>query len=117
MDPGETIEEAMIREVKEETGLSVLEAELYAVYSGSRMEYVYPDGNRVSFVMFLFSAKTDHERHLAADGDSIPFRDQAGESLSLRFRELDEELLREINPVQLPVFQDLLAGRSGILRS
>ncbi|WP_269745458.1 hypothetical protein [Paenibacillus sp. P22] len=28
----------------------------------------------------------------------------------MRFRELDGLLLQEINPVQLPVFQDLLAG-------
>lgn len=37
MNPGETIQETMIREVFEETGLSVKDCELYAIYSGPRI--------------------------------------------------------------------------------
>ncbi|MFC3845681.1 NUDIX domain-containing protein [Paenibacillus sp. MAH-36] len=49
MNPGETIQETMIREVIEETGLSVKDCAFYAVYSGPRMEYIYPDGKKVVF--------------------------------------------------------------------
>jgi hypothetical protein len=56
MKPGESIQETMVREVCEETGLSVKDYELYAIYSGPRMEYTHPDGNKVVFVMFLFNS-------------------------------------------------------------
>ncbi|MDO7907661.1 NUDIX domain-containing protein [Paenibacillus sp. JX-17] len=59
MEPGESVEETMIREVYEETGLTVYEYKLYAIYSGEAMKYTYPDGNEVVFVMFVFEAKVD----------------------------------------------------------
>ncbi len=49
----------MKREVLEETGLEVLHSHLYAVYSGERMQFTYPDGNQVVFVMFLFLAEAN----------------------------------------------------------
>lgn len=57
MDGCESIEETMIREIHEETGLDVTQYELYTVYSGPRMKYRYPDGNEVVFVMFIFMQK------------------------------------------------------------
>ncbi|MEK3701485.1 NUDIX domain-containing protein [Paenibacillus sp. FSL R10-2199] len=51
MEAGETIEETMIREVKEETGLEVNHYNLLSIYTGARMMYTYPDGNEVVFVM------------------------------------------------------------------
>lgn len=44
MEAGESVEETMRREVLEETGLVVLDHELYGAYSGPRMQYRYPDG-------------------------------------------------------------------------
>ncbi|WP_339320350.1 NUDIX domain-containing protein [Paenibacillus sp. FSL R10-2734] len=85
MNPSETLQETMIREVVEETGLSVKDCEFYAVYSGPRMEYTYPDGNKVIFVMFLFNATTNHYEHLSEDGDTIKFHDDLSESLKLQF--------------------------------
>ncbi|GGD83633.1 NUDIX domain-containing protein [Paenibacillus nasutitermitis] len=117
MNPGESIEETMIREVFEETGLSVKEYELYAVYSGSRMEYTYPDGNKVVFVMFLFNASTDYSEHLSEDGDTIRYQDDLCESLKLQFCSIDDISLDQINKVQRPVFEDLLNGKTNILRS
>lgn len=84
MNPGETIQETMIREVFEETGLSVKDCELSAIYSGPRMEYTYPDGNKVVFVMFLFNAKTNYNEHLSEDGDTILFQDDLRELDILR---------------------------------
>lgn len=68
MAVGESIEDTMKREVLEETGLVVNEYELYSIYSGSRMQYTYPDGNNVTFVMFVFNAKTDLQGKLMEDG-------------------------------------------------
>ncbi|MFB9324642.1 NUDIX domain-containing protein [Paenibacillus aurantiacus] len=117
MDPGETIQETMIREVIEETGLTVERCELYAVYTGPRMQYTYPDGNQVVFVMFLFHAWTNHEEHVADDGVTINFQDDRGESLKLRFWDLTDIALERINQVQRPVFEDLLQGKTELLRS
>ncbi|WP_449603873.1 NUDIX domain-containing protein [Paenibacillus sp. Marseille-Q9583] len=116
MNPGETIQETMIREVIEETGLSVKDCEFYAVYSGPRMEYTYPDGNKVVFVMFLFNAWTNHNELLSEDGDTINFQDDQFESLKLQFWNISDISLDQINSVQRPVFEDLLNGNKNILR-
>jgi len=117
MNPGETIQETMVREVYEETGLSVNDCEFYAVYSGPRMEYTYPDGNKVVFVMFLFKAWTNYNEHLSEDGDTIRFQDDQCESLKLQFWNISDISMEQISSVQKPVFEDLLNGNTNILRS
>ncbi|MEK8127732.1 NUDIX domain-containing protein [Paenibacillus filicis] len=116
MEPGESIEETMVREVKEETGLDLVDYELYAVYSGPRMMYTYPDGNEVVFVMFLFHATADLTGKLGADGRSLRFADANNESLQLMFQFLEEIDLAVVNKVQKPVFADLKEATTGILR-
>ncbi|UNK16977.1 NUDIX domain-containing protein [Paenibacillus sp. N3/727] len=117
MEPGESIEETMVREVKEETGLDVIHYNLNSIYSGSRMMYTYPDGNEVVFVMFLFNVEADLKGKLAEDGSTLIHTDSNNESLQLIFKHLDEINLETINRVQKPVFFDLKEERMGILRS
>lgn len=116
MEPGERIEETMIREVKEETGLDVISYELSSIYTGERMKYTYPDGNEVVFVMFLFNARVNLDGKLAEDGRTLCFEDQNNESLQLTFTSLDEIEIDTINHVQKPVFMDLIQEKQGILR-
>lgn len=117
MEAGETIEETMLREVLEETGLEVREYKLYAIYSGPRMEYTYPDGNEVVFVMFLFEVKADLEGKLAPDGRTLLYKDVNNESLKLKFLRLDEIELEAINLVQKPVIEDIMRKKTELLRS
>ncbi|MDU5144483.1 MAG: NUDIX domain-containing protein [Paenibacillus dendritiformis] len=116
MEPGEAIEDTMIREVYEETGLVVEQYELYSIYSGERMHYTYPDGNEVVFVMFLFNAAVNLEGMLEEDGKTLRFRDEAGESAALEFKRLEQIDTSQISTVQRPVFEDLLLKKSILLR-
>ena len=100
MEAGESVEETMKREVFEETGLIVTHSELYAVYSGSRMKYQYPDGNEVVFVMFIFNATVELEGKLDLDGKTLKFFDTNRESLKLEFKDLDDISTDSISTVQ-----------------
>lgn len=115
MDAGESIEETMIREVYEETGLEVIQYDLYTVYSGPRMKYRYPDGNEVVFVMFIFNVVADIEGKVTEDNTLI-YNDKNQESLKLEFKPLEDIKIEEISIVQRPVFEDLKNDIKTILR-
>lgn len=116
MEPGESIEETMIREVKEETGLDVSSYELASIYTGEKMKYTYPDGNDVVFVMFLFNVTAELGGKLDDDQTTLLFKDEQNESLELVFKSLDEIDISTINKVQKPVLVDLMQGELTILR-
>jgi ADP-ribose pyrophosphatase YjhB (NUDIX family) len=55
---GESVREAIVREVREETGLSVEVVRLIGVYSDPRTQLVrYPDGNVVHYISSLFACR------------------------------------------------------------
>jgi len=57
MESGESAAEACIREVWEETGLHVEVKRLIGVYSNPHQLVVYPDGNKVHFVVLSFEVE------------------------------------------------------------
>lgn len=117
MEAGESIEETMVGEVFEETGLVVDEYELYSVYSGSRMKYRYPDGNEVVFVMFIFNPRVDLAGRIAAVHRTLLYDDVSHESLTLEFKALEEIDIEDISSVQRPLFADLKEDVKQILRT
>ena len=55
---GETVRDAVVREVREETGLSVEVVRLIGVYSDPAFQVVrYPDGNVVHYVSLFFQCQ------------------------------------------------------------
>lgn len=57
MESGESAEEACVREVWEETGLTVAVTRLIGIYTSPHRITVYKDGNRFQFVSFCFEAR------------------------------------------------------------
>ena len=57
VDPGESVEEACVREVWEEVGLKVRVLRLVGVYSDPHRLVVYPDGNKRQIVAVHFEAE------------------------------------------------------------
>lgn len=53
----EIVEEAAIRELKEETGLTANELELFGIFSGKDTHYIYPNGDEVSNIDIVYLCK------------------------------------------------------------
>ena len=54
VEMGERVEDAVRRELTEETGLVANKLELFGVYSGEELFHTYPDGNEVAFVIIYW---------------------------------------------------------------
>ncbi len=57
MELGETPAQAIVREMLEETGLSVRPKKLLGVFGGERFRWTYPDGNQVEYVIVAFDCE------------------------------------------------------------
>jgi len=57
MDAGESVSEACVREVLEETGLAVRVTRIVGVYTSPHLIIEYSDGNRIQPVGFSFEAE------------------------------------------------------------
>ena len=57
IEPGETPQEAVVREVQEETGLAVEVVAICGVFGGDSFRYTYPNGDRVENVVTLFACR------------------------------------------------------------
>lgn len=83
----ERVEEAAKRELFEETGLKALSLELFGVFSGEEMHYVYPNGDEVSNVDIVYICR-DYRGSL---------KKQESEVLELSFFSV-ESIPKEISP-------------------
>lgn len=57
IEPGETPRTALIREVREETGLVVEPVRIIDVFGGREYRYVYPNGDQVEYTVVLMRCK------------------------------------------------------------
>ncbi|MDB5035940.1 MAG: hydrolase [Chlorobi bacterium] len=75
IDPGEAPAEAIVREVREETGLRVIPVRVAGVFSGEGIfEHVYGNGDRVEYLVILFECRVVGGELGPLDGESLELR-------------------------------------------
>lgn len=94
---GESVEQTAERELFEETGLKAQKLELLGVYSGERMQYTYPNGDKVSNVDIVY---TCHEY-------TGELKMQASEVSQLKFIDICD-LPEDIFPPNRPAIEDYI---------
>ena len=70
----ESLEQGLRREVLEETGLTVTDEELFAVFPGPSRVVRYPDGNVVRLMTFVFKARIEDFGALRRSDESEELR-------------------------------------------
>jgi len=96
----EVVEEAVKRELQEETGLVAGKITLFGIYSGPELHYIYPNGDEVSNVDHVYLIK-DYSGSLMADKE---------ESEDLKFFNYNE-LPKNLCPMNLPPIREWLAKK------
>jgi 8-oxo-dGTP pyrophosphatase MutT (NUDIX family) len=87
MEPGETLEETAIRELKEEIDIEAESLKIFKIFSGTEFYHEYPNGDKVYSVMAVF-LYSDVEQSINVDNTEI---------LKVRFfnlRELPERMTK-----------------------
>ena len=91
----ENVEDAAKRELFEETGLTAERLELFGIFSGKDMHYIYPNGDEVSNIDIVYICR-DYTGTL---------RRQENEVEELKFFALNEIHQKISPPVQKPLNQ------------
>ena len=100
IDLKETAEEAALRELKEETGLTANRLELFKVYSGEITHYTYFNGDEIYGVDLVYICR-DYSGEL---------RPQPEEVNRLFFCSLDD-MPEKMNPRNKQIIKDLLSQK------
>jgi mutator protein MutT len=74
IEPGETPEAAVIREVREETGLAVAITGVAGVFGGRAFRHEYPNGDQVEYVVVVYDCTVAGGRLGGLDDETIELR-------------------------------------------
>lgn len=71
IEPGETPEQAMTRELLEETGLRAGKLSLLTCFGGADFRYTYPNGDAVEYVVLLFRCDMCTVQSVPLDSETV----------------------------------------------
>ncbi|HDR7794721.1 TPA: NUDIX domain-containing protein [Bacillus luti] len=71
IEPGETPEEAVIREVWEETGLKVRVKKQKGTFGGKEFRHTYSNGDQVEYIVIVFECEIISGELKSMDGESL----------------------------------------------
>ncbi len=91
---GESVEDAVEREVYEETNLKLQHIELFNIYSGESQHYIYPNGDEVYFVNVIYVCR---------DFIGVPISND-NESKEMKFWDIDN--LPQMTPANRSILND-----------
>jgi 8-oxo-dGTP pyrophosphatase MutT (NUDIX family) len=74
IEPGERPEDAVRREVREETGIVVDPTEILGVYGGAEFRYTYPNGDAVEYTVVLYRCTPVETLEGPIDGETKSLR-------------------------------------------
>lgn len=94
----EIVEETAKRELFEETGLAANKLELYGVFSGPELYYIYPNGDEVSNIDIVYICR-DYDGELKCEEDEVS---------ELRFFPLDK-IPENISPPNRAVIEKFIS--------
>lgn len=97
----EVVEDAAKRELFEETGIVASNLELFGVFSGKEMHYIYPNGDEVSNIAIVYICK-DYAEELNA---------QQSEVIELKFFNI-ENLPKNLSPPDIKVIETYITSRT-----
>ncbi|NLK97661.1 MAG: NUDIX hydrolase [Epulopiscium sp.] len=97
----EEVEEAAKRELYEETGLIANELELFGIFSGKDMHYIYPNGDEVSNIDIVYVCKS-------YSGD---LKIQQDEVINLKFFPLSD-VPENISPPNIKALKEYIRKRT-----
>lgn len=104
VDLGESAYEALVREVKEETGLDVIEAQAFGIYTDPKYSVTYPNGDQVQTFTVAFRVEK-WSGALRPDGDEVS---------SLAFFPTDA-LPRPLYPIHVETIDDARRRDAGFI--
>lgn len=70
IEPGESPTEAVVREVWEETGLTIEPTSIIGVFGGAEFRHIYANGDQVEYQVILYDCKIVSGILYAVDGES-----------------------------------------------
>ena len=74
LELGESVEDAARRELFEETGLTANTMELLGVFSGEKLRYTYPNGDKVSIVQVMYACDDFSGEQKSDDGETVELK-------------------------------------------
>lgn len=95
IDPGETPEAAVVREVFEETNLRVEPLKIAGVFGGKDFRYRYPNGDAVEYFIVVFECAVIGGTIKSRDGEVSEFRFYASEEMPELAIPYPKELFRK----------------------